>query len=977
MKREQIEKLSKDSIFGDNLYKYVQFSSWMSWYPDLFLDMITPKSGGIKLHTDQRVYLRCVLRFTSTYGVFPRGWGKCIKGDSLIFTDKGIKEIGELFDYNTSGEETYYDTQIGIINRYGKKEKTILGLYNGKQKTKTIITNEGYEITGTYNHPVLVMNKDGNICFKKLENINKKYDYIIINRNNNLWGDNNYINAQHGFSSYYANMPNHLSNNIAKFFAYIIDSASIKNNTIIFKGNSEFVFNLFNNVINNDFNVNDNNHIEMKCIIKDEYFFQYIKSLDLLCGNSFKKEIPKFILSANKDIVSNFIRGLFDIGGIVDDNSIIYNTSSKKLVSQMQFILLNYGIISKIYYNKNDDCYSLTIKGYDIKLFKKYIGFDIDDKVNKLNIICKNIQNIDLGNIPNQKNRILNFLNDIDYNIKFNEFNDETLTYKNLDILLNLNNANKSSEYKSLKEIDDTHYYYAKIKNIYDGTNDVYDFHIPSTHSFVSNGLISHNTFDEVLAMFIVAIRYPDIELALTAQTKENAAELLKDKTNEIIKYYPLLENELIGGTLKSGTRFSKNDAEVNFKSGARIDILANAQTSKGQRRKRMNIEESALLDNAMFQDALQPIVEVPRYTIGKLGVVNPEELNQQINFFTTSGFRGSDEYNRLMTMLENMYNLNGNMVIGSDWFLACWYGRGSTKSQILEKKKTMSYIAFAQNHESRWVGAADGALVNINKLMMCRNLTKPLLKSESYDDEYYIAVDVARSESTANNQSSAAICKVRRDKSGRVSAIELPNIVNISNTKNFSTQALDVKRLKKAYNARMVICDGNGLGAGLIDELLKDCIDPITGEELGCWNTVNTDNMPELPLSESESCLFDMKAQGNQSKVVTRFVDAVDSGKLRLLQKKNDNEFLQKDRDNYAENILPYIQTDFLIDEIANLKLKILPKSITVERIVSRINKDRWSALAYAIYYIMEFCEVVKQEDNNQLQTLSDYTYL
>ena len=124
-------------------------------------------------------------------------------------------------------------------------------------------------------------------------------------------------------------------------------------------------------------------------------------------------------------------------------------------------------------------------------------------------------------------------------------------------------------------------------------------------------------TFDEVLAMFIVGIRFPDVELALTAQTKENAAELLKDKTLEIIKYYPMLENELVGGSIKTGTSFQKNDAEVRFKSGARIDVLANAQSSKGQRRKRVNIEESALLNDTLFQDVLKPIPEVPRYTIG------------------------------------------------------------------------------------------------------------------------------------------------------------------------------------------------------------------------------------------------------------------------------------------------------------------------------------------------------------------------
>lgn len=190
-------------------------------------------------------------------------------------------------------------------------------------------------------------------------------------------------------------------------------------------------------------------------------------------------------------------------------------------------------------------------------------------------------------------------------------------------------------------------------------------------------------TYDEVLAMYLVSIFFPDIDLAMTAQTKENAAELLKDKHAEIIKHFPMLQNEIEGKE-----KFSKGDAEINFKSGAKIDNLANAQTSKGQRRKRINIEESALLNDELFQDALKPIVEVPRYTVGKLGVVDPCELNQQINFFTTSGFRGSDEYERSIKMLDDMIHLKGEMVLGSSWFLACWYGRGSTKSQILKRKK-------------------------------------------------------------------------------------------------------------------------------------------------------------------------------------------------------------------------------------------------------------------------------------------------
>ena len=464
-------------------------------------------------------------------------------------------------------------------------------------------------------------------------------------------------------------------------------------------------------------------------------------------------------------------------------------------------------------------------------------------------------------------------------------------------------------------------------------------------------------TFDEVLAMFVVGIRFPDIELALTAQTKENATELLKDKTIEIIKYYPLLENELVGGSFKTGTRFSKNDGEVRFKSGARIDVLANAQSSKGQRRRRLNIEESALLNDALFQDALKPIPEVPRYTIGKLGVVNPEELNQQINFFTTAGFRGSDEYQRSLRMVDSMVNLEGSMVLGSSWFLGCWYGRGSTKSQILQKKKEMSPIAFAQNYESCWVGCSDSALVNINKLMNCRSLTNTQ-KQAKPDEEFYLGVDVARSQNTNNNQSSVCVAKVKRNKDrSKIISVDIVNIINIPNIMNFTAQACIIKKIRRLYNAQVVVIDGNGLGAGLIDECLKESFDLITNESLGCWDTINDDNVPEVP-DEAEKIVYNLKAQSVQNKVVTNFIDMVDSGKLRLLVSKQLNEFTVAEQDDFDNAVAPFVQTDCLFEEVANLKLKQLTNGgVTIEKVVKKMDKDRVSALIYVLWYINEFC--------------------
>lgn len=783
--KERIDNISIDTEFGSKLWNYYQFISWARYNPDLFVDIYKGKDSNRQLHFDQRVFMRADLRFMSMYGTFSRGYAKCIKGDSLIFTDEGIKEIGEFFNYQNDNIETHYDTKVNVINRYGRLEKTKLGLYNGKQECITVITNDGYEITGTKIHKVLVTNTDGKIVFRKLSDI-QIGDYAVINRKNDIWGK--------------------------------LNDTSVLND------------------------------IDYKVLT----------------------EIPNVILKSNKYIVSMFLTNIFN-------NNTILKTKSHKLIKQLQVLLLNFGIISSI----------------------------------------KNINDIFTISIHN-----------------------------NQDCDIDITNNNT-----------DCNYYYSKVTSISESIEDVYDFHLPETHSFVSNGFVSHNTYTEVLDDFIAAILYPGITLSITAQTRENSAALLEDKYNEIMNDFPLMQNEV------EKTRFSKNDAFIKWKNGSIITNLANTQASKGRRRHRIKIEESALLNNTLYEDALEPIVEVPRTTAGSCALIDPEEMNFQIHFFTTSGYRGSDEYNRSVRMVNGMRNCTGDIVLGSGWMLPCYYGRGSTKTQILKKKRRSNPVFFAQNYEQKWVGCSNGALVDINKLMACRVLTQPILEIQNVDDEFYIGVDVARSENTNNNQTAISVIKVTRNpRTNRIVNLDVVNVLGVSNKLNFTEQACIVKKYKKAYHAKMVIADGNGLGSGLVDELLKPSYDKITGEYLGCFDTVNTDNQPQS--SDAEACLFDMKAQGYQTKVVSHFINAVDGGMLRMLIKKQEQDFNDNEREFFDKNVAPFVHSELLFIEISNLKLKANSNnSLTVEKSVRKIDKDRFSATAYAIFYILEFTN----KDNNE----------
>lgn len=478
-------------------------------------------------------------------------------------------------------------------------------------------------------------------------------------------------------------------------------------------------------------------------------------------------------------------------------------------------------------------------------------------------------------------------------------------------------------------------------------------------------------TLIELMSIYHTCIFYPDITISMSAQTKENASSISEDKHRELMKFFPILKKEIVRES------FTKNGAEVEFTSGSIYNVLANAQTSKGQRRRRLIIEESALLNNDLFKDALEPVVNVPRRTIGRRSAVNPWELNGMINFVTTSGYRGSDEYIRVLGMLDDMAELKGKFVLGAGWKLPCYYGRGETESQIMAKKNdpTQSSVRFSQNYESKWVGSADGSLINISKMFKLQKLIPELSCPKDKNgrfqlNEYVFGVDVARSNSQSNNKSCIVVLKIIRNTNQAIRQIQLVNIVEPPNGYTFKEQSLVVKRLFYKYGGNLDLCksrvkaiviDGNVIGKGLIDRLCEELTDPDTNEELGCFASINSNIHCDNP--NAPNIIYDLTAQGINGEIITKFTDYVETERLKLI--KNYEEIkssLPKDKE--MENELACINTKLLIDEVANLKLKKTNTSITVEQVVKKVDKDRYSALAYALYYISLFMERYVEEE-------------
>jgi ribonucleoside-diphosphate reductase alpha chain len=121
------------------------------------------------------------------------------------------------------------------------------------------------------------------------------------------------------------------------------------------------------------------------------FFQEYIGITKAIAKN---KKIPQIILRSSKEVVKAFLQGMFDGDGCAYKTGIKYTSTSKELVSQLQILLLNFGIQSYIRYteektsktsiltNKNHitKIYNLFIKNQYIERFFDEIGFRLSRK---------------------------------------------------------------------------------------------------------------------------------------------------------------------------------------------------------------------------------------------------------------------------------------------------------------------------------------------------------------------------------------------------------------------------------------------------------------------------------------------------------------------------------------------------------------------------------------------------------------------
>lgn len=172
-----------------------------------------------------------------------------------------------------------------------------------------------------------------------------------------------------------------------------------------------------------------------------------------------------------------------------------------------------------------------------------------------------------------------------------------------------------------------------------------------------------------------------------------------------------------------------------------------------------------------------------------------------------------------------------------------------------------------------------------------------------------------------------------------------------------------------KAYNPKEVVIDGNGIGLGILDEMIKPTRAP-DGELFPAYGCFNDDSYKHIQPKDCLWNIYVIKANGGlNSKIHSNCYSWIYSGRVAFLIKEQEakNKLMATQAgqkmsvEQRAKRLMPHEMTTRLFDEMANLRLRQTGNALDVvlEQINSRFGKDKFSSFEYGLWRIKELEEV------------------
>ncbi len=462
----------------------------------------------------------------SGIGTFSPSDPKCVTGDMVLLTDRGMLRFDEIQSEVSAREGDFVPFGVGVTGRAGQEPTS--HFYNGGVKaTRRIKTRMGYELEGSMVHPVLVMHA-GQEQWVKLQDV-QVGDYVALQRGSELFGHAtslprfDYAGPSSRGQNKQLTLPQTLDKDLARLLGYIVAEGSLTDTAMWITNGERRVLDDVHRLCESLFSVQAKEYRKAGTYARSVSIssIRLVHWLEQVCGitrGAANKRIPRIIMSAPKPIVLAFLEGLFWGDGTISARKSVASdrfkiaSASKELARQVQVVLLNLGIVSALYRETIQGKYtafSVVVLGDDVISLAELIPSLRDQCTDSGSGLVPKRGSTNFDHIPGMQSAVSVLISEAPYGQRggISRFQGyattgewgRNLTHSSLSVLIA--EAEKvvsitSPTLESLRAHLDSSKVWLEVRQITEGIAQVYDLTVPGTHSFTANGFINHNSQD-------------------------------------------------------------------------------------------------------------------------------------------------------------------------------------------------------------------------------------------------------------------------------------------------------------------------------------------------------------------------------------------------------------------------------------------------------------------------------------------------
>ncbi len=444
-------------------------------------------------------------RVVEIYG--PESSGKCLTADTYVWTDHGLETIAELFARCgqpascTSRTTDVREQGHRLVNERGELEPLAVITHNNRKSTLRVVSRSGRTVTVTHNHPLRVMSERGFIVWRRAADI-RVGDTLV----------------SAAFGAVEAATSGDLSEDEAVLLGYLVAEGSLNDRYCVAFTNWDLEVGAeFTALARHVFGV------AVRCYYGKEYrvpgrhvremaFERY--GLDYVTAAG--KSVPACVRAAGHKAQRAFLSALFEGDGWIDQSSTVgLGTASERLAREVQLLLYGLGVpatVSSSYNQKYERNYwTVTVNPASVAAFLEQVGFRSERRRAQ---IAKNFRpstrDPQLTSIPHLAGMIRDLRDDCGGDRELDEIVGDLLR-PDLNLLCSRSRLQKliawcdgrvdglpptsTAILGHLRVLAAHRYTYEPVVAIEDGgVQPTFDVMLPETHSFLANGVLSHNT---------------------------------------------------------------------------------------------------------------------------------------------------------------------------------------------------------------------------------------------------------------------------------------------------------------------------------------------------------------------------------------------------------------------------------------------------------------------------------------------------